>query len=134
MVSARMLGNQLGIPSLVFTSTRAGRSAFSAVFNPTVRGFRIAEDESPRPEDRVYFGFNYFDLVGEAINRRLFAPVSDLRVYRETFGAEKTFLGGDASVGLGLPLNTLTADSEIPGLNGSNTDVGDLTVILKYAF
>jgi hypothetical protein len=130
-----MQGNQLGIPALAFTSPAAVvRSANTAIFVPSVRGFRISEDESPRPQDRVYFGFNYFDRVGEAVDRRLFVPANNLRVYRETFGVEKTFLDGNASVGLRLPLNTLTGDSNIPSLNGSNTDIGDLTVILKYAF
>ena len=32
-----------------------------------------------------------------------------------------------------LPLNTLSADSDVPGLGGSSTDIGDLSVILKYA-
>jgi hypothetical protein len=49
------------------------------------------------------------------------------------FGIEKTFLDGDASIGLRLPLNTLDAESGIPGLGGSSTDLGDLTVIFKYA-
>jgi hypothetical protein len=127
-----MLGNQLGIPSLAFTPRTAGHLNLGNVFVPTVRGFRIGEDESPRPEDRVYFAFNYFDNVGAAVNSRLFAPVSDLRVYRETFGLEKTCLDGQASVGLRVPLDTLTANSEIPALSGSNTDIGDLTFILKY--
>jgi len=132
-VAVNMQGNQLGIAALAFTTTQGGNVA-SAVLVPSVRGFRISEDESPKPQDRVYFGFNFFDRVGEAVNQRLLAPVSDLRVYRETFGVEKTFLDGDASLGLRLPLNTLTANSEFSSLNGSNTDIGDLTVILKYAF
>src|SRR5262249_53147587 len=49
------------------------------------------------------------------------------------FGGEKTFLDGDASIELRLPLNTLSADSG-SGLGGTNTDIGDLTIVGKYAF
>jgi Putative MetA-pathway of phenol degradation len=127
-----MLGNQLNIPALAFTHNNSRITGAALV--PSVRGFRISEDESPAPQDRVYFGFNYFDRVNESVNRRLGALVHDIKVYRETFGAEKTCLDGNASVELRLPLNTLTANGDIPGLGGSNTDIGDLTINLKYAF
>jgi len=48
-------------------------------------------------------------------------------------GLEKTFLDGDASIDLRLPLNTLTVRSGLPILNGTHTDVGDLSIILRYA-
>ena len=56
-----------------------------------------------------------------------------MQVYRETFGVEKTFLDGRASVGFRLPLNTLTADSHFPGNGPTARTIGDLTMILKYA-
>jgi hypothetical protein len=99
-----------------------------------VRGFKIAENDTPRPMDRVYFSFNFWDDLNESANRRLGSDLHDLRAYRETFGLEKTFLDGDASIGLRLPLDTFNADSSIPGRGISSTDVGDLSVILKYAF
>jgi hypothetical protein len=79
--------------------------------------FKIAENESPRPTDRVYFNFNYFnnvDLGGTKGN-----------VYRETLGFEKTFLNGDASIGMRLPFLTLP---------GRDNDIGDVSLIFKYAF
>lgn len=100
---------------------------------PSVRGFKISENENPRPQDRIYFGFNYFDSINESINQRLGSEIHDVRVYREIFGFEKTFLDGDASVGLRLPLNTLNFASEIEGLGGADTALGDLTAIFKYA-
>jgi hypothetical protein len=157
-VSMRMLGNDLPIsgrasilqigtapppltipsPPLTIpgTSFRPGENirADGAILYPSIRGFRISEDESPRPEDRIYLGFNYFDDVNAAINRRIGADVHHIRVYRETLGGEKTFLGGDASIGFRLPLDSLDADSGIGSINGSHTDIGDLSVILKYAF
>ena len=89
--------------------------------------------ESPRPLDRVYFSFNFYDNLNASINRRLGSSVSNLRVYREFFGLEKTFWDQRASVGLRFPLNSLTADSRFPGLGGTHTAVGDLGMILKYA-
>src|SRR5205807_401769 len=69
--------------------------------------------------------------LNDAVNRRFGADLHNIQVYRETFGVEKTCLDGLASIGLRLPLNTLSTDSGIPGLAGTSTDVGDLTVILK---
>ena len=136
-----MLGDQggLGIPAIAFGPP--GSPAFpplpgpvrGAVLVPWVRSFKIGDDESPQPLDRVYAAFNYYDRLGEAVNLRLGSDLHDIRVYRELFGVEKTFLDGDASVELRLPLDTLSSASGIPGLGGSSTDVGDLTVVFKYA-
>ncbi len=84
--------------------------------------FKIAENESPRPMDRVYFNYNYFnnvDLGGTKGN-----------VYRETFGFEKTFLNGDASIGVRLPFIALPGRD--PGTDLG--DIGDVSLIFKYAF
>ncbi len=96
-------------------------------------GFKIADHESPAPLDRAYVAFNYYDNVDASTDRGLGSDVRDLRVYRETFGLEKTFFDERASVGLRLPMNTLSGESDVPGLGGSSTAVGDLSVILKYA-
>jgi hypothetical protein len=101
---------------------------------PGVREFKIAENESPRPQDRAYFFFNYWDDLNDAANRSRGTDLHDLRAFRESFGLEKTFLDGDASIGLRLPLNTLDETSSLPGQGGSSTDVGDLVLILKYAY
>jgi hypothetical protein len=131
-----MLGNQLGVPGRGFTPRvpLIGPRAFGAVLVPSVRGFRITEDESPRPLDRVYFDFNFFDDVNQSVNRRLGNNIHDIQVYRETFAVEKTCLDGDASIGLRLPVDTLRAETAITSLAGTNTDFGDLIFILKYAF
>jgi hypothetical protein len=100
---------------------------------PGTRTFKIAENESPRPDDRVYLSFNFFDDVDGPLNRRLGADLRDIRVFSETFGLEKTFLDGAGSIGLRLPLNTYNADSNLTNLGQASTDVGDLSVILKYA-
>jgi Putative MetA-pathway of phenol degradation len=117
------------------TGTATGQQTNQApALVPGVRGFKIADNDTPRPMDRVYFSFNYFDELNRAANIRAGVPLHDVRFFREAFGLEKTFLDGDASLGFRLPLNSLEAGSPRPGLGGSDTDVGDLSIILKYAF
>ncbi|MBY0232862.1 MAG: hypothetical protein K2W96_26570, partial [Gemmataceae bacterium] len=83
--------------------------------------FKIAENESPRPIDRVFLTYNYFDDVNTFGSRR-----GDLDVHRQVIGFERTFLDGDASFGARLPF--LQA-------NGGGIDgVGDLTLVSKFAF
>jgi hypothetical protein len=139
-----MFGDQLSIPAIAFSPrqnpnfppppTGVVQLRQGAAVVPSVRAFKISENESPRPRDRLYFGFNYFADVNEAVNRRFAADIRDVRVFRETFGVEKTFLDRDASIGLRIPLNTLRADTTIPGIDDTNTAIGDLSVIGKYAF
>jgi hypothetical protein len=105
-----------------------------SVLIPSIRNFKVSDNQSPRPQDRIYFGFNFYDDVNSAVNQRFGAPVTSMRVYRETFGFEKTFWDQNASIGMRLPLDTLTANSPIRGLGGSSTSLGDLAIILKYAF
>src|SRR5512135_249462 len=122
------------VPGAPSRRLATGAPPRGAALLPFIRQFKIAEMESPRPIDRVYFSFNFYDNLNASINRRLGSSVSNLRVYREFFGLEKTFWDQRASVGLRFPLNSLTADSRFPGLGGTHTAVGDLGVILKYAW
>jgi hypothetical protein len=136
LATPNLQGDQLGIPAIAFGPRGfppPPGQARAAPIVPSVRGFKISDNESPLPRDRVYLGFNYYDDVNQSVNRRVFSDLQNIRVYRETFGLEKTFLDGDASIGLRLPLNTLHADSLVPGLGGHETDVGDLSVFLKFA-
>ena len=132
-------GDQLGIPALAFGQRGNPRYAPfpgqvpSAVVVPSVRSFKIAENDSPFPRDRAYFGFNYYQDVNKAVNLRLGSDLQDLRAQRATFGLEKTFFDGDFSAGFRLPLDTLRADSRVPGLAGDSTDVGNLSLIFKAA-
>ena len=80
--------------------------------------FKIAENESPRPQDRVYLNYNFYDDI-----KRDLAPGRE-DTHRETLGVEKT-LFGDASVGLRLPF--------FQGRDGHDFTVGDLSFVLKYA-
>ncbi len=86
--------------------------------------FKIADNESPRPLDRVFINYNYFDNV--------FIPgAPGFNLNRETIGFEKTFLGGDASIGMRLNFLQSTGNDD-GSLNTS--DFGDMTIITKYAF
>ncbi|MGO9600445.1 MAG: hypothetical protein ACLP7Q_20860 [Isosphaeraceae bacterium] len=99
----------------------------SAVRFPWVRGYKMADNQSPRPQDRVFIAFNYFDNLLQSPTTGL----RDVQVYREFFGLEKTFFDQRASVGLRMPLNSISAKGTMPGLGGSSTAVGDLTVFFK---
>ena len=108
----------------------------ATAFVPSVRGFKAAENQSPAPQDRVFFTFNYFGDLNGAVNKRFESPVDNLRAYRYIFGFEKTFDEGRGSVGVRLPLNTLTANSSLSGsfnkLGGTSTSLGDLGIFAKY--
>jgi hypothetical protein len=85
------------------------------------------------PQDRVYFDFNMFNDFLASTNNRLGTGIRDMNIYRESFGIEKTFLNANGSVGLILPLNTLTLQSPVTSLNGTHTALGDLSVFGRYA-
>ena len=99
----------------------------AALFFPSVRNFKVSENQSPRPQDRVYFDFNYFNNVNSAINSAEGTQVKNLRAYSYIWGFEKTFDNGNGSIGLRLPLNTLTARSTDGGLARLDIDGGSAT-------
>jgi len=100
---------------------------------PSVRNFKVADNQTPMPVDRITYSFNFFDDVNGAINKRFNVPLSQMQAYRHVFGFEKTFFDKNASFGMRLPLNTLTADSPIRNLGQTSTSLGDLTAYFKYA-
>jgi hypothetical protein len=79
--------------------------------------FKIQENESPRPADRVNLTFNYYNSVDLGTKK--------IDVQRETLGFEKTFLDGNASLGARLPF--------FQNLDNKD-DMGDITLIGKFAF
>jgi hypothetical protein len=85
-------------------------------------GFEIAENESPRPQDRIFLTGDFFG------DTRVLRGGPTSSVFRQTIGFEKTFFGGDASFGARLPFLETTAvgNLDVDGL-------GDLTMIFKYA-
>jgi hypothetical protein len=89
-------------------------------------GVLITDNDSPRPVDRVYFGYNYYNGIGAGSN----SGFDRVDMNRQTIGFEKTFLDGNASFGLRLPFIQTTGGP--PGIAQSN--IGDLSILLKYAF
>ncbi len=124
-------GPQAGqtIPAGVPLQSIAAVTAFDAI--PTlpvnvVRGaFKVAENETPRPVDRLYVTYNYFSDVLGSLNPGL----QDIDVNRTVFGFEKTFFNGNASVGLRVPILQITGDdfTEQDGF-------GDISVLFKFLF
>ncbi len=110
---------------------RAARSIAGIV--PAVRGFKIADNQTPRPTDRVFGNFNYYDNVNRSLNERLGAPIQNMIVYRQVYGFEKTFFDQWASIGVREPINTLNIQSsrQFPGLGGTSTAFGNLNVFTK---
>jgi hypothetical protein len=101
-----------------------------------VRGaFKIADNESPRPQDRVYINYNYFRIDSGA------SQITPVDLNREVLGVEKTCLDGTASFGVRLPFFQASTSSAIPGSPGAQAvadainheELGDLTFIGKYA-
>jgi hypothetical protein len=111
-------------------ATLAGRSVAAIV--PAVRGSKIADNQYPRPVDRVWVSFNYYDGVNSGLNSELGAPIKNMQVYNEIFGFEKTFLDQQASIGFRIPVNTLTLTSGYPGLSGTHTSTGNFSSFFKY--
>ena len=92
-------------------------------------GFKIAENESPRPTDRVFATYNYYNGVPTAPSY----PGFD--VHREVIGFEKTFLDGQASIGVRVPFLQLAgAGDERREAGLSSGQFGDVTLVTKYAF
>ena len=88
--------------------------------------FKIAEDESPWPRNRVYFNLNSYSNV----------PGTD-DLTRLLVGLEKTFLDRQASITLRLPVWMVNMEptivpAPIPfGADEARGDVGDSTLIIQ---
>jgi hypothetical protein len=99
----------------------------------SVRTFKASENQSPRPQDRIYFDFNYYNNANDAINRRDLSPITQMKVYTYLFGVEKTFNGGLGSIGIRVPIDNLTANSYQNVISTpTSTAMGNLTVFAKY--
>jgi len=49
-----------------------------AFLAPSERGIKVADNENPAPQDRLYFNFNYFNNINQAVNERLGIDVRDI--------------------------------------------------------
>ncbi len=99
----------------------------------TVRAFKVTDNQSPRPQDRVFFDFNYYGNVNNTLNRRDLSPITQMNAYSYLLGLEKTFNQGMGSIGVRLPIENLSANS----LNHvvatpTSTAMGNLSIFSKY--
>jgi hypothetical protein len=130
----------------VFPHVKAGASAVSppgpppppgarggSPIFPSVRNFKISENQSPKPQDRVFFDFNYYNNLNDTLNRLDLSPITQMKAYIYNFGVEKTFNNGMGSLGVRVPLDNLTANSfgNIIG-TPTSTSLGNMTIFAKY--
>jgi hypothetical protein len=118
------------------TPPGVARVTHGASVVPTIRGVKFSENQSPRPQDRFFFTTNYYQGVNDAVNQRLQSPIGYTQVYRYIFGAEKTFMDGQGSVGIRMPIDTITANPSTSqrssNLGGTSTAVDDISIFAKY--
>jgi hypothetical protein len=127
-LAPNMIGNLLNASrSIRFGLTRTnGGTDFLGLGSTSITNAAVAENESPVPEDRVYFRYNYYNNAlsvtgispqtstimspaGQTITFQLpQTKVYDVNQY--TFGAEKTFFGGLMSAEIRVPFSTTLAN------------------------
>lgn len=126
-------GDQAPIGSLLSWPLNPGTGR-GLIYVPSARYFKISDNDSPQPQDRFYFSFNYFYNLNDAVNAAAGSGIQHTRIHREIWGWEWANSDGSSSVGLRLPLNTFNANNDLPGLDGTSSDIGDLSVIFKERF
>lgn len=85
---------------------------------------KLAENTSVLPQDRVYFGYQYFNGVPLTAN--------GTNVNRYVPGFEKTFFNGNTSVEVRVPFaGTLDSTQDVTNIGATNTQLGNVTVFLK---
>ncbi len=120
-----MLGDFFGGSSLVL----GGGGGFTGPQTIAVAGgdrrFKIPENVSPIPQDRVFFTYNHFsNAVTDATG-----VSSD--VDRILFGFEKTFLNGNASFEFRLPFSSALDATQRAASGGESVEFGNLALTLK---
>lgn len=113
-------GTQLG-------GTALDGDTFSAGASGGDRRFKIVENNSPLPTDRVFFNYHFFanplvNVAGRSVD-----------LHRYTFGLEKTFLDGQCSAELRVPFSSgYNSDQSLEdGASLSGTEFGDLSLAFK---
>ena len=109
-----------------------GTSLFGPIGGHTValgggdRRFKIAENVSPAPQDRVFFNYNHFENALRDLND------VNRSLDRFTFGFEKTLLSGNASIELRLPFASgLNSRQTFGAADTQATELGNLGLAFK---
>lgn len=109
---------------------RSENNPTGGYFSP--RGFKIADNMNVEPVDRVYASFNYFANVNKEINVRERSQIDRVTIYHQLYGLEKTFFDRWTSIGLRLPVNTLTLESQTATqYDRTSTSFQNLSIYLK---
>jgi hypothetical protein len=74
--------------------------------------FKVAEGESPRPMDRVFFRYNYYNNANPTRWKDPTEPVHNVDLDLYTFGMEKTFFDGVMSLGVRIPFYTINGEGK----------------------
>ncbi|RIK74859.1 MAG: hypothetical protein DCC67_16015 [Planctomycetota bacterium] len=90
------------------------------------RVLKFADNNSPLPQDRVFFNFHHFNnAVTDVIGR-------DQDADRFTFGLERTFLGEAASIEFRVPFEaSVSADQRTGDLDTMSAEFGNLALAFK---
>jgi hypothetical protein len=117
------------LPGTAATTIPTGSVARTVTFlvPSESHSFKISDNESPRPQDRLIGTFNFFNFVEGQANSRIGSSVGNVNFYREIVGFEKTFFDGYASLGMRLPFDLL----DVGGINMQSADAGNLSIIFK---
>lgn len=112
-----------GISAIVGRVSSTGNATLNAQvageLQARINALKVTENQTPRPTDRVYIGYNYFNNVNN-LNQD---------VHRELWGFERTFLDNNASFGMSLPVFE-TGSGDAFNVRG----FGNLNMIGKYAW
>ncbi len=110
-----MIGDTLGVGYFFVVESAIGAKGRIAGNVPIGdSSVKISEDCSPLPVDRVFFDYNHFH------NALLTANGGTISLNRYTFGFEKTFYDGNASLELKAPIEG--GLNEVQFLTGSTAD------------
>jgi hypothetical protein len=115
-----------GVPSafatsFVSSSSSSSSSSLSSRVPVTSFGsFKISDNESVQPVDRVFLTYNYYNVDGFQGNSS--------SINREAIGFEKAFFDGRASFEMRVPF------TQVGDNLGGTSDVDGLSFIGKYAF
>lgn len=93
------------------------------------RRFKISENMSPLPRDRVFYTFNGFQQAARTVEGR------EIDVNRHTLGGEKTFWDATGSVEVRMPiLQGLSAVQSVDNdlYNDDRVEFGNVTIIPKF--
>lgn len=130
-----MIGNLLSNSGFVFLQDSPGYPQPDEDVYSTIaiaggdRRFKISENMSPQPRDRVFYAFNGFQQAARTVDNR------EIDVNRHTLGGEKTFWDRTASIEFRMPiLQGLSAVQSLDGnlQNDEGVEFGNSTIIPKF--